>query len=284
VQDRRLINYREEPGGLLINLRPENQMLLAQYYLNTYGYAGKERVVIATSGGSKEKLHLYNATSIQHLVGRKVYKADYKNVNASDIIRIDALNVNTSITYSKTFLNSFYESFDESSAGDLFYNELTNKKAHGSWYYFMFNSIDLVDLSENGIKYQGRIPTFYPNGKLKSVGLTDKGKKVGKWEYYNESGVKTLEEKYVIGNVFEYKIEYNAQGIAINEKSYWTNGLVWQEKSYNPETGILTTISYDEGIITEEIDAKAKDLFDEAGKWVESRDYEDGILVKTTKY
>lgn len=284
VQDRRLINYREEPSGLLINLRPENQMLLAQYYLNTYGYAGKERVVIATNGGSKEKMHLYNATSIQHLVGRKVYKSDYKNVNASDIKRIDALNVNTSITYSRTFLNSFYESFDESNEGDLLYNELTNKKAHGSWYYFMFNSIDLVDLSENGIKYQGRIPTFYSNGKLESVGLTENGKKIGKWEYYDETGAKTQEEKYVIGNVLEYKILYDKSGVAVNRKSYWTNGLINYEYRYNTANGVRTTISYYDGIIIEELDWRADDLFDENGKLLESRDYEDGILVKTTKY
>lgn len=92
--------------------------------------------------------------------------------------------------------NEYFEDYTETlknmSESEVF---VLNEVNHGEFVKYFPNNDTLVQLraeTKDG-QLHGDFTEYYPNGQIRSEGKYRKGKKVGRWKYYNTEGV--LEEK-----------------------------------------------------------------------------------------
>lgn len=66
-----------------------------------------------------------------------------------------------------------------------------DEQREGKWIFYGENGEELsVSYYKNGEK-NGHSIVKYPDGRLRYVGEYENGKKIGKWDFYSEDGVKT---------------------------------------------------------------------------------------------
>ncbi len=69
-------------------------------------------------------------------------------------------------------------------------------KREGLWISYYESGIKWSESYYIDGKKDGHTVTFFPNGSIRYVGEYDNDEKVGKWTFYDETGIVTHEEQY----------------------------------------------------------------------------------------
>lgn len=281
VDDMPIYAYRKEPTGLVVKLYPIKRSVLVASKLCTYNYVEtiKAKYEVNNKTRKTELLYYKPAQTTNHLM-QNFYRVNPYSLPMSHIIRFDPLSNVSSTSYSEQFLNNHYKNF----------KEYDNKSVWGSEYpkgtqgrfYKMFSFFNTIDFSDKGVKYKGRNPTFYANGNLKTLGNTKDGKKIGEWEYYHSEGFLHEVVAYDKFHMISWAEKFNKNGEKTATETYLA-GIIDIGEYFDPDKKELRVVYYQEGIMSSEDIFQAESI-EKKGKHIETREYEDGILLKTIKH
>ncbi len=281
VKELPMSEYRvKDADGIIYNLTSKRKILLFPSAKVSYVFSSQDEL-IETNSNKKQLYNIYTPTKTERYINQKYYAGTTSYISLNQIKKFDVFKSANPIYYSTTFLDGNLSKSETSKLNDVVGSHFS-KMGSSNIYYKMFEYFNSIDLSENGITYEGRKPSYDSNGKLETVGISIDGKKVGWWDYYNQAG-KIYEKIEYIAGVKVEKIVFDENEIAIIRQQFYSSGILSMSYHYNPITKIRTRKLYDEGIVTSEIDSEAKGIYDEDGKRIESREYEYGILTNTTK-
>lgn len=283
--------YRKEPKGIVLKLKPLKIGMLTPMKQSNYQYV---KAVKTNKDNTKKSLLYYKPSMEKNMLVLKYYKHFLKEhyLPMEKLFVYKPLSYVSDIYYSDILLNGNYKKFKNTPIGDIVGAEFS-KNGYAKSYYKMFSYLNQIDFSEEGIKYNGRTPSFYSNGKLKSLGVLKDGKEAGEWEYYdiNEKLIKTIKYNHYYPGRKDDVYVFNKKGIQIYEENYDYKGILEYIRNYNPETGTIMIIEYWDGIKgLEDVYMTSKNKMQvELGifptsKHIETREFEDGILIKTTKH
>ncbi|WP_370391096.1 hypothetical protein [uncultured Winogradskyella sp.] len=284
VADLPLIDSRESAGGIVCKLSPLKKMVIHPALRVDYQLLEKKKYNrINNIAKDKGDYYKYKAGNYTKSLLFKYYKSNRHNINLGEFKTLRALDENYFLFYSEDVLENTYDSFQGKNNGEV-YNQPVDKEFIKGLYYNRFVEFSRTDLTETGIRFQGRKPTYYDNGNLKTVGNTKDGKKYGIWEYYNPEGKLTEKNEY-IANILVETLIYDENEVAVMRKRFYSSGALAGHFTFNPITGVLTRKEYNsDGIISVELDSEADNIFDQEGKLIEKREFEFGILTNTIKY
>jgi len=282
-------NYRSNPDGIYLKFKPKVLAMIMPVEINKYQFQDKIKGTLQMSNQSAkgEFLH-YKPYERKPGLAMMLYKKEKNDVYYRNIKQYEPLNNVNPLFYSDQFLNSDYDYLLKYKIGSARYNPFDFKGMGGRMqsYYTMFKEISTMDFSPNAIKYNGKTPTFYSNGKLKTLGAKVNGKKSGSWEFYSQEGVLVKDVNYRSG--FQHTIslvrKYDLHGNVISAEGFDVYGIQNLTEYYDYKTEIKRETYYEDGIKYEDFLYKAKSIYDENAVLFESHTYEDGMLIETTKY
>lgn len=291
-KDANIYDYRIAPTtGVIYKFTSNRIAMLIPNEKIKYSYQGKIKGKINSNNQVRkgEFLHFKPTQIVAGYLGIKLYGVYETTYLFENLKPYTPLKYVSGAYFSKQLLDADYKYMFKHEIGKTRNAPQSGQESYNTNFLKMFEQLSSIDYSPTALKHNGKTPTYYPNGKLKTLGATVKNIKYGEWEQYNENGI--LETIFGYGTSSSmgkeklYSVKkYDPKGNCISIEIIDFLGIISSIEHFDVENGIKKIIYFEDGLKSSEEVHKAKSIDDENAIKIETRKFEDGLLIKTEKH